>query len=160
MNWLRWWWPALLWAALVTSFSTDAFSAEHTSRIIIPLIRWLFPHAAPATLAFVHHLIRKAAHVSEYFILSLLLLRGIRGTQGGWRVGWAVEAVAVAAGWAALDELHQAFVPSRGPSMRDVLIDVTGALAAQLVYAAVALIRTRPSSAAPNAPIDGSNLRV
>ena len=36
------------------------------------------PHAATATLLEIHHVIRKCGHFTEYFILSLLVLRGIR----------------------------------------------------------------------------------
>ena len=93
-----------------------------------------------------HAFIRKAGHLAEYFVLSMLLLRGVRGGRNGWRVEWGVAAVALAAGWAGLDELHQAFVPSRGPSMLDVLIDASGAAVAQLACAAAALLRGRPSS--------------
>ncbi len=155
MKWLRWWWPVLVWAALIAGFSTDAFSGAHTSRVILPILRWLFPHAALATLVRAHHLIRKAGHVCEYFIFSLLLVRGVRGGRSGWRVEWALAALAMAAGWAGLDELHQAFVPSRGPSMRDVLIDVCGAAAGQLAFAAAAAARWRR----PSAPMDSAGSR-
>jgi VanZ family protein len=160
MKWLRWWWPVLLWAALIAIFSTDAFSGEHTSRVILPVLRWLFPHAAPHTLALAHHYIRKAGHVTEYFVLGLLLVRGIRSGRNGWRMEWAVAAVAVAAAWAGLDELHQAFVPSRGPSMLDVMIDVTGAAAGQLAFAATALVRSRGMQSGQDAPVDSPDLRV
>lgn len=143
MNWLRWWWPALVWAALITSFSTDTFSSENTSRLIVPLLHWLFPGLGPEALETTHHVIRKCAHVAEYFLFGLLLVRGIRGPRRGWHMGWSLAALAAAVGWAALDELHQAFVPSRGPSMVDVLIDASGAIAAQIVFAAVALRRAR-----------------
>lgn len=150
----------LVWAALIVGFSTDAFSGAHTSRVILPILRWLFPHAALATLVRAHHLIRKASHVCEYFIFSLLLVRGVRGGRSGWRVEWALAALAIAAGWAGLDELHQTFVPSRGPSMRDVLIDVCGAAAGQLAFAAVALIRWRASGAGPDGPKASPNRPV
>jgi len=145
MKWLRWWWPALVWAACSVAFSTDVLSTEHTSRIIIPILHWLFPQLAARKLEMLHHYMRKAAHLFEFFVLSLLLVRGIRGERRGWKVSWAVTAVAIAAGWAALDELHQAFVPSRGASMRDVLIDVTGAVLAQFFYPLVMRFFAKPS---------------
>jgi VanZ family protein len=148
MNWLRWWWPALLWAAIITAFSTDPFSSEHTSRIILPLLHWLFPSMPARALAILHHYIRKAAHVGEFFLLSLFLVRGIRGERRGWQLKWAGATVFIAAGWAAVDEFHQAFVPSRGPSMRDVLIDVSGALLAQVFFAMLVRLRNKASSAA------------
>lgn len=139
MRWLRLWWPALLWAALISSFSTSAFSSEHTSLIIIPVLRWLLPHASPETLSELHHLIRKCAHFVEYFILSLLVLRGIRAGRKESHFGWALVAVGVVAGYAALDEFHQSFVPGRGPAVADVLLDTAGGVAAQLVVALLML---------------------
>jgi VanZ family protein len=135
MKFLRDWGPALAWAALMFSFSTDALSSEHTSAVIIPLLAWLFPHAKLETLIAAHLYIRKSAHFWEFFLLSLLVLHGIRAGRAGWRWTWAFAALAVAAGYAGLDELHQAFVPSRGPSMYDVLLDSCGAAVAQIFAA-------------------------
>jgi VanZ family protein len=127
------WLPAVVWAILITWASTDTFSASHTSRYILPALRWLFPHATPETLEFLHFLIRKSAHLAEYFIFSFLLLRAVRGEQQGWRIRWALIALAIAMGYSALDEFHQWFVPSRTASPWDSLIDSTGAAAAQFV---------------------------
>jgi len=158
MNWLRWWWPALVWAGMIFSSSTDAFSGENTSRILIPFLHRLFPAARWETLATAHLLIRKSAHVTEYFLFGILIVRGIRAGRRGWDWRWTLAALAAAAGWAALDELHQSFVPSRGPSMIDVLIDFSGALFGQIVFAAVATLRAR--RAAGTAGVDTDNLTV
>jgi VanZ family protein len=155
MDWLRWWWPVVVWAALIFSASTDQFSGEHTSRFFIPFLHWLFPSAASDTLEAVHLLFRKSAHVGEYFLFSLLLVRGIRGARRGWRMEWALAAIALAAGWAALDELHQAFVPSRGPSMIDVLIDTSGAILGQVVFAVAVFLHARRTGR--SAAVDRAN---
>ena len=128
-NWL----PAIAWAGVISSLSTDIFSSEHTSRFIIPVLRWLFPHWSNDTLELIHGIIRKSAHVTEYFIFSIFLLRAIRGKNREWTLRWAVWAVVIAAGYAALDEFHQSFVPSRTASPWDALIDTVGASAAQAV---------------------------
>jgi VanZ family protein len=133
MRWLRQWAPAVAWAAVIALFSTGHFSASTTSRVIVPLLHWLFPQASAGTLETLHFAIRKAAHFTEYFIFSLLLLRGIRGERAGWIVAWGLAAVAIAAGCAALDEAHQAFLPGRTASAWDVLIDSSGAVGAQLL---------------------------
>ena len=127
------WAPAVLWAVMISLASTDSFSSAHTSRFIIVPLHWLFPFASAATLERVHFFIRKSAHVTEYFIFSLFLMRGMRGDDHGWRLRWAIWAVVIAAGYAALDEYHQSFVPSRTASPWDSLIDTTGATAAQIV---------------------------
>jgi len=134
--WLHAWWPALVWAAIIFAFSTDAFSADHTARIIEPLIRWLFPAISEDALDFAHHIIRKSAHFTEYFIFFMLLYHGIRASRQDrrpWQWSWALLAWFIAAIYSALDEIHQIFVPSRGPSAWDSLLDSTGALFALFV---------------------------
>jgi VanZ family protein len=130
---LKNWLPAIAWACVISVLSTDAFSNEHTSVFIIPVLHWLFPHASAETLELMNTFIRKTAHLTEYFMLSILLMHGLRGKDRSWKLHWAIWAVAIAAGYAALDEFHQSFVPSRGPSAWDVLLDTTGAAVAQIV---------------------------
>jgi VanZ family protein len=139
MRWLKDWCPALLWAVLISTFSTGVFTTEHTSRIIMPILRWLLPHAAPETLSLIHYVIRKCGHFTEYFILSLLLLRGFRAGHRDFGLRWALIVILIVAGYAALDEFHQSFVPGRGAAVSDVLLDTTGGAAAQLVVALVVL---------------------
>jgi VanZ family protein len=130
LAWLRVWWPALLWAAVIFGASTDAFSSERTSRFIDPVLRWLFPSASQDSIFCMHHLVRKAAHFVEYFVFFVLLYRGIRRSRPGWHWSWAFAAWFIAALYSALDEFHQTFVASRGPSAWDSLLDSTGALVA------------------------------
>ena len=133
MRRLRQWALPIVWAAVIWTFSTQWFSAQDTSTWILPVLQWLLPHASHRTLWLLHKGIRKLAHVTEYMIFSLILLRGVRGERKGWQLNWALAALAIAAGYAALDELHQMFVPGRGPAIRDVLIDATGAALGQVV---------------------------
>lgn len=136
MRWLARWWPALVWAAVIFSFSTGAFSAEHTGRIILPILHWIFPGASRAALLAMHTFIRKCGHFTEYFVLSLLILRGIRAGRREAHLAWALAAIAMVAGYAALDEFHQSLVPGRGGlEISDVLLDATGGAAAQALAA-------------------------
>jgi len=130
---LRDWLPAIIWAGVISTLSTDTFSAEHTGAFLIPLLRWLFPHASDPTILLMHTLIRKCAHFVEYFVFSVLLTRGLQGGERGWKLRWAIWALAIAAGYAALDEFHQSFVASRTASPWDALLDTTGATVAQIV---------------------------
>jgi len=139
-GWFALWWPALAWAVVISLFSTHLFTSQNTGHIIIPLLHWLFPSAAPETLAFMHHIIRKCAHFTEYFILSLLILRGIRAGRHGAKLAWAVLAIVIVAGYASLDEFHQRFVPGRTPAVADVLLDTTGGAAAQAIAALFAML--------------------
>ncbi|MFY9803272.1 MAG: VanZ family protein [Candidatus Acidiferrales bacterium] len=140
MPWLKRWWPAIVWAIAISSFSTGAFTSENTSRIILPILHFLFPHASPDTLAFMHHIIRKCAHFTEYFIFSLLILRGFRAGEKGTRLRWALLTILIVAGYASLDEFHQSFVPGRTAAVGDVLIDTSGGATAQIVASLWALV--------------------
>jgi len=140
MIWLKRWWPALVWAVVISGLSTGSFTSENTSHYIVPFLHWLLPDASPRTLEILHHVIRKCAHFTEYFILSLLILRGIRAGEKGWHLRWALVTVLIVAGYAALDEYHQSFVPGRGPAVADVLLDASGGIAAQLVASLVVLL--------------------
>jgi VanZ family protein len=130
---LKQWLPAIAWAILISWASTDTFSAAHTSLIFLPVLHWLFPHASAETIERMHFFIRKSAHFTEYFVFSCLLWRSVRGEHRGWQFRWAIAALAIAAGYSALDEFHQSFVPSRTASPWDSLLDTTGAAAAQIV---------------------------
>lgn len=74
---------------------------------------------------FANFIIRKAAHVTEYFILFMLSYNAFY--KGRFKVPLLYGAVLTII-YAAADELHQAFVPGRGPMVRDVLIDSLGVL--------------------------------
>jgi VanZ family protein len=128
----KYWITSAVWAVLISILSTDSFSSEHTSGFIIPALRWIFPHASMDTLVVMHVVIRKSAHLTEYFILGIFLFLAQRGANHGWRLRWAIWAIVMCAGYASLDEFHQSFVPSRTASPWDSLIDTTGATVAQV----------------------------
>lgn len=134
-TWLRAWWPALLWAMTISFLSTDSFSSAHTSRIVEPFLRWLFPSISVSSIELAHHIVRKSAHFAEYFIFGLLLYHGFRASHRDsrpWHWSWALVAWLIAACYSILDEVHQIFVPSRGPSPWDSALDSAAALCALL----------------------------
>jgi VanZ family protein len=141
MKWLRYWWPAILWALVISAFSTAVFTSDNTGNFIIPILRFFLPHASAETLVFLHHIIRKCGHLTEYFILSMLILRGIRAGEKGLYLRWVLVTILIVAGYAALDEYHQSFVPGRTAAVGDVLIDTTGGIAAQIVASLFVLLR-------------------
>ena len=133
------WMPAFIWMLLIFLGSSDALSAEHTSRFIVPFLRWLDPHISPMAIASIHMTIRKLGHFTEYAVLAALLWRGLRGTfPDGMRLFAALIAFVGAAAFAASDEFHQSFIPTRTSSVHDVMIDCIGALVAVSLCALLA----------------------
>ena len=115
---------------MIFTLSTDSFSVEHTASIFEPLLRWIRPGITEDQFHAIHYFIRKSAHFSEYFIFCLLIYRAVRGERKGWRWTWGFAALFCAAGYSALDEIHQAFVASRTASVYDSLLDSSGAFVA------------------------------
>ncbi len=70
-------------------------------------------------------ILRKGAHLAEYAILALLLVRA---------VGREAPALGLGVLYAASDELHQSFVRGRHASPVDVAIDAVGLLLGALVW--------------------------
>src|SRR5277367_2783196 len=127
------WILVLAWASVIFCLSTASFSEDHTSSFLIPAFHWLLPRATDAQIVLLHHLTRKAAHLTEYFIFGWLLLVAVRSPERGWKLRWALLALLIAAGYSATDEWHQSFVPGRNASAWDSLLDTTGATAALAV---------------------------
>ena len=138
---LKNWLPVLIWLGVISLGSTDLMSAEHTSRFIVPLLHWLKPDISAETLASIHFIVRKAAHVSEYAIFSLLLLRAaILIPNLNRSVLMLYVSVWIACLFvAASDEFHQTFVPSRGASVGDIIIDGGGTILGLLIGAMVVM---------------------
>jgi len=133
----KYWLPLLIWVCVIFLGSTDVLSAEHTSRFMVPFLLWLKPEMSPEKILFILIVMRKSAHVSEYAILALLLWRALRSnptlrTTRPMLLGAALVACTV---FAASDEFHQSFVKSRTPSVRDVMLDVAGAVFGLLIGA-------------------------
>jgi VanZ family protein len=141
------WLPVIVWAIVISAFSTHTFTADNTGRLIIPALHWLFPHASLQLLERMHFLIRKSAHFTEYFTLSLLILRGIRAGRREVRLAWMAIAVLAVASYASLDEFHQRFVPGRTAAVSDVVLDTIGGAFAQLAAGLVLLSAVKSKTA-------------
>jgi VanZ family protein len=143
-SFLKYWLPLLIWIGVIFVGSTSVMSAEHTSRYIVPFLLWLKPGMSPTAIWTTLVVARKCVHVTEYAVLALLLWRALRSVPalrtktlmifGATLLGCAL--------FAATDEFHQTFIKSRTPSVRDVLLDVAGALLGLLI--AVSFARRQP----------------
>lgn len=119
--WSRWLVP-VAWMAAIAGVSGDSFSVEATGSRLLPWLAWLLPGASPVTLHHLHFVLRKLAHLGEYAVLGGLWLWALGpGRPAAW-------AVALAAGWALVDEARQGPAASRSASPLDVVLDVFGAV--------------------------------
>jgi VanZ family protein len=151
---LKYWLPLLTWVGVIFFGSTDLMSAEHTSRFIAPFLRWLKPDISAETLAWIHFILRKCAHVGEYAILGLLLLRAAT-VMTNFKRSIPILYVSVSGLClfvAATDEFHQTFVASRGASATDIMIDSGGAILGLLIGTSFGMTRSIKLEGAPADP--------
>lgn len=138
---LKVWIAAILWLIVIAIESSDFASAHNTSRILYPILHFLFG-LSHATFEPVHFYIRKCGHVFGYGLLSILLFRAWRETlpavsSAKWNPRWANLAVLGTALVASLDEWHQSFIPSRTGRWQDVVLDTCAGIGAQVLLFAV-----------------------
>jgi VanZ family protein len=124
---IEYWAPLVVWLVTIFFLSTDAFSALETSRIIVPILVFFFPHSSTGQLEFWHSVIRKLAHITEYFILAILVYRSLKHEQPDL-VQAKLRTIVFVVFAATFDELHQRFTVSRGASPIDVGYDCLGAV--------------------------------
>jgi VanZ family protein len=139
LNWV----PAALAVAMIACESTATMSAANTSRWLLPIWVHLFGPISREHWEIVHHWIRKTGHFVGYGLVSIAFFHSWRSSlkqsttvQSLWRHA-ALLALVSTLIVAIADEYHQSFVPGRTSSPVDVLIDLCGAIAAQLAVLAV-----------------------
>lgn len=127
------WLPAVLWMTLLFGASTEMGAPRRTSRILVPVLRWLVPDISPAALNRAQFAMRKTGHAVGYAMLAALIWRARRlsrpeGETPCFRRD-AIFAFTLAVLYAATDEWHQTFTASRQGSLADVALDASGAAA-------------------------------
>lgn len=121
--------PLFLWMGLIFFLSTDIGSAAHTGPLVHGILFRLFAHrVGPELTDRIDVDVRKTAHVTIYTILGMLLFRAIAWGNASFRSRNILLTFIVGLLYAASDEYHQSFVPSRGSSVEDVFKDSYGVL--------------------------------
>ena len=122
--------PLVLWLSMIFTMSTDSGSAAHTRPLIHSLLQKFLPGlAAQLTLSQLERVdfnIRKTSHVMEYLILALLAYRAIRADHPRFRSRHVLFPLLMGILYAASDEWHQSFIPSRTGVAADVVYDSFG----------------------------------
>ncbi len=134
---LKAWIAAILWLIVIAIESTQYLSAHNTSRILYPVLHFLFGMDWDR-FAIWHFYIRKGGHVFGYGLLSILLFRAWRETLPAasgarWTLRWTSIVILGTALVASLDDWHQSFIPSRTGTVRDVILDTCAGIGAQIL---------------------------
>ena len=127
---------AALWLAIVMLMGTSYFAAQKTAMFILPVLKFLAPHASIRQLNVMHLGTRKVAHVTEYGILAVLWFKAlVLSARRTPRVAaWVALSVCLLCAFA--DEAHQSTLPMRSGSARDFVIDSAGSVAALMLLRA------------------------
>ncbi|MCM1251404.1 MAG: VanZ family protein [Clostridium sp.] len=128
---------ALLWMCVIFAFSaqekdessavSEAFSYRVVNSTGILFHLHLDEEELRRIAAAIESTVRKAAHMTEFGILSILLYVWL----GKWQMTTGAKialAAVISTLYAASDEFHQLFVPGRAGSIGDVMIDSAGAI--------------------------------
>lgn len=142
--------PAL-WMALIFYFSSQPADISSMNNGFIVEILYKIGIDLPKLLGkdTANLLIRKGAHVAEYFVLFILSYRAF--LKSGFSRPLLLAAV-FSGIYAGTDEVHQIFVPGRAGMFKDVLIDFIGIIAG----AALAFVRRRCFDHLSGKPRDSS----
>ena len=127
----------ILWMVFMSGLSTDHFSSAHTAPFTTALLLKFLPSLTRLGIETIDLVVRKAAHITEYFIFALLLMNVLNNRSGLSRRRQLTWGIILGVIYAVGDELHQSFVPSRSPSVGDVLIDTIGFVSGAFFYTLV-----------------------
>ncbi|MEK7091259.1 MAG: VanZ family protein [Patescibacteria group bacterium] len=104
---IKYWLPTLIWAILIFSFSSQ-------------------PTLSTSQVYWQDFVIKKSAHLFVYAVLSILIYRSLKLTTHYSRPYLLLFTLTITILYAVTDEFHQTFTLGRGPTLRDVFIDIFG----------------------------------
>lgn len=131
------WLMVAVWAGLIFYLSTSGFGVGFTEWLLLQILSLLHTTVSPHTFEVLHHLMRKAAHMTEYAVFCLLIYAAFLDAEDfEWRPRLALRSVIIAGLYSLTDEYHQSFVPGRTASIIDCGIDTVGAALSTLIVLA------------------------
>lgn len=124
------WLFLIIWMLVIFLFSHQANSGEVTHGIIEQILPGI---KTSSLIDFLNFIIRKSAHITEYFILTLLTISLLKEyTKKERRI--LLISIIFCFLYATTDEFHQSFVAGRTRTFKDVLIDTSGGILALIIY--------------------------
>lgn len=131
---IAWKVAAVAWALVIFSLSTGGFGPSFTGPLLARALSLFHLTIATASFGVLHLCVRKAAHLTEYAILALLLCESSKEPPFPWYPRRLVGCFLIVAVYSLTDEYHQSFVPGRTASLTDCGIDSIGEAIGILLY--------------------------
>lgn len=128
--------PAMGWVTLaiyviaLALFAGVALHPKNTLALIGPFVRWLRPSASFEDIDRIHVMAREFGHFLVPAAAFVVLVIGPLRRH-------PLLALLLCAAFAVIDESFQHFMPGRTGSLADVIVDVSGATLAYLIYRAI-----------------------
>jgi VanZ family protein len=120
------WLMVISWMVFIFVFSSqNGDNSSNNNRFIVAMFNNLGINLDQILSGQANLIIRKLAHMTEYFILFMLVFNALK-TDLKFRKNLLISIVIIFA-YAGSDEIHQSFVPGRACMFTDVLIDTAGA---------------------------------
>lgn len=150
------WLLVLLWMGLIFSFSSQnadisgQISGSTTSKIIAVIYPGFDSLSSDEQAEIIHTaelIVRKIAHLAEFFILSALIIIALLFNDF-LPINRAILAVLISLLYAATDEIHQLFSSGRACRLSDVLIDTLGAAIFASIYILISKLINRKNKKA------------
>ena len=123
------WTLLILWMLFIFIMSSfNGVMSSNQSGSIAVLIYNLFDISDTEKVSFI---VRKCAHVSEFFILGILVINLVNkyNVKHIYLISFIICVL-----YASSDEFHQLFVPGRSGQVTDVLIDLIGVVLGLSIY--------------------------
>lgn len=120
--------PSFILMIIIFMFSQQ--TGNESSGLSSQIVLWIQTYLH---IPIIELIVRKAAHMSEYAVLTLTFIYGFYKNQYPLKK-IIVYSLICAFLYACTDEFHQLFIGGRAGQFTDVLIDTCGALIAIVIY--------------------------
>ena len=124
-------WMGLIYYLSAQTGDDSGTLSENFVGIVLKLIK-AFSDKQITDVFLLHHYVRKTAHFCIYLVFGFLMTNAFNRSGFSRKILWIAAILCIA--YAASDEVHQMFVPGRGPDAMDVIIDGSGALLGCIIY--------------------------
>jgi VanZ family protein len=126
------WFLVIAWMVIIFIFSNQPGDvSDENSKFVMYIFNLIGLDLNSFFGDLANFVVRKGAHFTEYFILYMLLYSALKENFNFKKV--LIFSIIAVFLYACSDEYHQSFVPGRGPSFRDVLVDTSGGMLGVIV---------------------------